>query len=229
MNAFVWALIVGVVVMAVGLGLVTDVKIKDLEAKLSSGKKGAGTFLLFVGFVPFVVGILGIAGVIPDSGTTSPQGEGTPSASPSPATALTSSASTTSSSHSSSPPSNPASEFKVILDQPTPGMLVPLEGTPVSGHVEGDLGGGTLWLVTLSDGLWYLDQQIGVGADRRFNIESGQIGEATEHGKDFELEVIRAKPDQSQAIATSTPNSEGDVVFSAQPGDMAASVTVRRK
>jgi hypothetical protein len=125
MDKWVWALLVGAIMIAVGFGIVKGFKFKGAEAELLPHKVG-GITMTALGLAAFVVGLLGIVGVLGRPATTT---SATPSVSP-PATPTTASesSSTTPTTESGSPsPSDtpthtPTGSVEILSPKPGAGV-----------------------------------------------------------------------------------------------------------
>jgi hypothetical protein len=215
--------VAGLVAVGLGVGVVTGVRIKNLEIDLKPNRLG-GALLMGLGVVAFAGGLLGAFGMFANStdakgaaaqSPPSPSPSTSPTANSVPMVIKTSGTSTT-------------AGVDVALKLPVNKSRVSLAGTTVSGAVRGDLGDSTLWLFTWSDGAWYLDQQIDVAPDQSFQTQSGQLGVAADAGKAFTFGVFRADKTQTKAIGNAHRNAEGDVVLRQPPGVMMVSRVVVR-
>jgi hypothetical protein len=222
MNSFVYASIFGLLAVVLGLGIVSGFRYKDFEVTLTP--KSSGFLVAIMGLVLFVIGALGLLGWVGQAPSPTPESQA-----PSPTPERSDEAATTTASPTEPTSPTTAGELQVELEEPTQGAEVPLEGTLVSGRATGDVGDSTLWLLTYSDGLWYLDAPINLDANGAFTLESGQIGVSSEAEKSFKLAIIEANSAQSTTINDKRPNAEGDITFSSLPGILRASVTVTRR
>jgi hypothetical protein len=156
-----------------------------------------------LGFLAFGVGLLGLLGVI-NPGDDQPFVSPTTKASPfAPG--------------GTAEPLNTPSKPVVHLSQPHQSMGVPLEGTTVSGTVDGELGTSTLWLFTFSDGFHFRTGQIVANGDGEFSLDTGQVGTSAESGKSFTFEVVQADAAATALIADMKPSDEGDHRFTTLP------------
>lgn len=216
MNQWILLVIIGVVALALGLGILSGLEVKELKLT-GATTKPSGLAFSGIGLLCFLLGLLGMLGLL--EAKKGPE----PSAGPAP----TSSAPSPSRSTPSTSPSQ--APFSVTLSAPNDGATAPLPGTRVSGAVKGDLGDSALWLFTYSDARWYLTGSIEPSIDGSFEMDSGQLGEKNENGKIFRLEVLATAHAGTQKITDKHANSDGDVAFRSRPGQLAAKVRVKRE
>lgn len=236
MDRYVAMLVVGFIALLIGLGILKEVNIKDLGARIANPGPLAGLLLSTLGILLLAVGTLGSVGWIGSNESTDKAGpshsaspsSASPSVSPSQTSSSASSSASTSTSRSSASASMTSAALVVTLSKPAEGAVVPLTGTTIAGVVRGDLGDNTLWLFTFSDGAWYLDRVISPKLDESFQVPSGQVGIQEEAGKTFRFEVVMATPAQAAIINHQAPDQNGDVVFPARPGKQVASRVVTR-
>ena len=121
----------------------------------------------------------------------------------------------------------------VRLNEPVPGELVPLQGSPVSGMVTGDLGDHTLWLFKYAPGAGkhFLNGPLSV-ENGRLDAETGQVGhDSQDVGHRFTIELVLADSSAAALIQAKQPDAAGDVAFDVLPpgAKVVRAVTVVRK